>query len=97
MTGRERIARLASSDRTSTTIRRDGGTHHEKNPSAGKWPSGCTADDYREEVDQMSAQAMPVKTWAFAHQRRAYAAAIDTFYSDKSHGFALLMEMLRPD
>jgi len=38
-------------------------------------------------------QAMPVKTWAFAHQRRAYAAAIDTFYSDRSRGFALLMEM----
>jgi len=41
----------------------------------------------------MSSQAMPVKTWAFAHQRRAYTAAIDTFYSEKSRGYALLMEM----
>ena len=45
----------------------------------------------------MNAQTIPVKSWAFTHQRRAYAAAIDTFYSDKSRGFALLMEMLRPD
>jgi len=36
---------------------------------------------------------MPVKTWAFDHQRRAYTAAIDTFYSEKSRGYALLMEM----
>ena len=41
----------------------------------------------------MNAQAMPVKTWAFGHQRRAYNAAVDTFYADKSRGYALLMEM----
>ena len=41
----------------------------------------------------MNAQAMPVNAWAFDHQRRAYAAALDTFYSEKSRGYALLMEM----
>ena len=41
----------------------------------------------------MNTQAMPVKTWAFAHQHRAYTAAIDTFYSERSRGYALLMEM----
>jgi len=41
----------------------------------------------------MNSLAMPVKTWAFGHQRHAFAAALDTFYSEKSRGYALLMEM----
>lgn len=41
----------------------------------------------------MNRLSMPIRAQPFAHQHRAYTAAIDTFYSGKSHGYALLMEM----
>jgi len=38
-------------------------------------------------------KTMPIRVRPFDHQRRAFNTAIDTFYSGKSGGYALLMEM----
>ena len=37
--------------------------------------------------------SMPVRVQPFAHQSRACDEAINAFYSGRSHGFSLLMEM----
>jgi SNF2 family DNA or RNA helicase len=41
----------------------------------------------------MTVDKMPIRAQPFEHQQQAYADAIDTFYSGRSRGYALLMEM----
>jgi len=37
--------------------------------------------------------SLPIRATPFDHQRRAYDDAIDTFYTERSRGYSLLMEM----
>ena len=45
------------------------------------------------ETRKVDAMEMPIKVKPFAHQHEAFSAALEMFESDRSRGYALLMEM----